>query len=310
MKSYYRVMLGRKSAHAKECFAGGFIGAGFGIDRDLSDDLPESWKDFNQKFRSVWLENNPGKSKVAAGMACGSLHTVCKGIREGDIVLCPDGLGAYRLGEVSESYSYRPGAILPHRRSVRWLAETIQREDMSVALRNSTGATGTVSNVTKYTEEIEQLMGGKIVPPLIATDKTVEDPTVFALEMHLEDFLVTNWQSTALGQNYDIYEEDGEPVGQQYPSDTGPIDILAISKDKKTLLIVELKKGRASDVVVGQIQRYMGFVLEELAEPDQTVKGVIIALEDDLRIRRALKVALGIEFYRYQVSFTLINEAL
>jgi restriction system protein len=32
---------------------------------------------------------------------------------------------------------------------------------------------------------------------------------------------------------------------------------------------------------------------------------VIIALEDDLRIRRALKVAQGIDFYRYEVSFKL-----
>ena len=32
---------------------------------------------------------------------------------------------------------------------------------------------------------------------------------------------------------------------------------------------------------------------------------VIIALEDDLRLRRALRVTQGIEFYRYQVSLTL-----
>ena len=81
--------------------------------------------------------------------------------------------------------------------------------------------------------------------------------------------------------------------------------ILAISKDKKTLLVVELKRGRASDRVVGQIQRYMGYVKDELAEADQQVKGVIIALEDDLRIRRALSVAQNIEFYRYQLSFKL-----
>ena len=70
-------------------------------------------------------------------------------------------------------------------------------------------------------------------------------------------------------------------IGQQYPTDTGPIDILAISKDNKTLLVVELKKGRASDAVVGQCQRYMGYVKEELAEKNQDVKGVIIAFEDD-----------------------------
>jgi len=68
---------------------------------------------------------------------------------------------------------------------------------------------------------------------------------------------------------------------------------------------VELKKGRASDAVVGQIQRYMGYVQEELAEKDQTVKGVIIALEDDVRIRRSLVVAANIDFFRYQISFSL-----
>ena len=94
-------------------------------------------------------------------------------------------------------------------------------------------------------------------------------------------------------------------VGQQFPSDTGPLDILAISKDKKELLVVELKKGRVSDNVVGQIQRYMGYVKEELAEEGQIVKGVIIGLDDDLKIRRALSVASNIEFYRYQVNFTL-----
>jgi restriction system protein len=130
---------------------------------------------------------------------------------------------------------------------------------------------------------------------------------VFALEKHLEDFLVQNWKQTELGKNYDIYEEDGELVGQQYPSDTGTTDILAISKDKKHLLVVELKKGRASDVVVGQILRYMGYAQEELAEENQTVKGVIIAMEDDQRIRRALSITHSIEFYRYQVSFKLMK---
>ena len=51
----------------------------------------------------------------------------------------------------------------------------------------------------------------------------------------------------------------------------------------------------------------MGYVKEELAESGQSVEGVIIALEDDLRIKRALVVASGIRFYRYQVSFKLVG---
>ena len=70
---------------------------------------------------------------------------------------------------------------------------------------------------------------------------------------------------------------------------------------------MELKRGRASDVVVGQVQRYMGYVIEELAEQHQTVRGCIIALEDDLKLKRALKAAPNIDFYRYQVNFKLFR---
>ena len=66
-----------------------------------------------------------------------------------------------------------------------------------------------------------------------------------------------------------------------------------------------MKKGRASDNVVGQIQRYMGYVKDELAEENQIVKGAIIALDDDLRIKRALSVTSNIDFYRYEISFKL-----
>ncbi len=73
--------------------------------------------------------------------------------------------------------------------------------------------------------------------------------------------------------------------------------------------IVELKRGRASDAVVGQIQRYMGFVKSELLEEGQNVKGVIIALNDDLKLRRALSVANDIEFMTYEVKFTLKKQS-
>ena len=69
--------------------------------------------------------------------------------------------------------------------------------------------------------------------------------------------------------------------------------------------MVELKKGRVSDSVVGQIQRYMGYVKEDLAEPHQEVKGVIIGFDDDLKIHRALSVTNNIEFYKYKVDFKL-----
>jgi restriction system protein len=306
-RSYYRIMLGRKSVHAKECHDGHFIGGDWGMDFDLSRTLPENWRDFNKMYNPVFLERNPGKSKVAAGLACGMLHTICKGIKIGDFVLCPTGTGTYWAGEVVGDYTYVPGAILPHRRHVRWYPKTIDRSELSQAVVNSAGSIGTVSNISKHGAEIESLLAGHALPTLISTDELVEDPSVFALEKHLEDFLVQNWAQTELGKRFDLVEDEGEVVGQQYPTDTGNIDILAISKDKTEYLVVELKKGRASDAVVGQIQRYMGYVLDDIAEPNQGVRGAIIALEDDLRLRRALRVTSNIEFYRYSVSFKLFK---
>jgi restriction system protein len=308
MKTYYRVMLGKKSTHAQECFAGNFIGTDFGVKEDLTGKLPDGWRDFNQRYIPIYQATHPDKSKIAAGLACGFLWTVSRGIQTGDIVFCPDGTGRYRVGEVTGPYYYAANQILFHRRPVRWTDTYIDREDMSEGLRNSAGSIGTVSNLSKagHHDELEKLAGQAAGPTIISSDSTVEDPSEFALEKHLEDFLVQNWKSTELGKRYDLFQDENGN-SQQYPTDTGPIDILAISKDKKELLIIELKKGRASDSVVGQIQRYMGYVQEELAEDDQKVRGVIIALEDDLRIRRALKVTVNIEFYRYEVSFKLFK---
>lgn len=305
-KSYYRVMLGEKSMYAEECFAGNFIGTDFSIKQDLTSDLTDDSRRFNQKFIPIYLSIFPDKNKISAGLACGALWTVSKGIQKGDIVLCPDGSGQYRLGEVSGPYSYEPGKILFHRRPVQWLNVSIPRSAMSEALRRSAGSIGTVANVTQHGEEIERLISGAKPPVIVSTDATVENPKAFAMEEHLEDFLIANWSQTELGHEYDIYEEDGQKA-QQYPTDTGPIDILAISKDKKRLLIVELKKGKAADVAVGQTLRYMGFVRDELAEADQSVLGMVIALEDDKRIRRALSMVPDVQFRRYKVDFKLIE---
>jgi len=293
--------------HAEECYKGNFIGTDFDMDIDFTGKLPDDWRQFNKKYIPIYLEKHPGKSKVTAGLACGAIWTITKGILKGDIVLCPDGLGNYYIGEITDNYLYKPGGIFPHRRLLHWYPNTIKRSEMSKPLQNSAGAIGTVSNITKYSEEIENFIAGHRLSPIVSTDETIEDPTIFALETHLEDFLVHNWKQTELGKTYNIIEEEGELIGQQYQTDTGPIDILAVSKDKKEFLVVELKKGRASDAVVGQLQRYMGYVKEELAEKGQVIKGVIIALDDDIRIKRALAVANNIEFYRYQVSFKLFK---
>lgn len=306
MTACYLVRLGRQGAFVDECVASGFIGVDFDIDEDLTGRLPDDWHAFNRAFIPVFLRNHPEKTKVAAGLACGMLWTVAKGVNEGDLILSPTGAGMYHVGHVTGAYHFVPGSDLPHRRSVAWRSELVARADMSSQLQRSTSTVATLANITGHLAEVESLVGGPRTPDLVATDPSVEDVVEFALEKHLEDFLVSNWDKTTLGSTFSIYRDsDGAVIGRQYPTDTGPIDILAVSNDNAQLLVVELKRGRASDTVVGQIQRYMGYIKGEVAEPQQTVRGVIIALDDDVRLRRALSVAPDIEFYRYKVNFQL-----
>ena len=99
-----------------------------------------------------------------------------------------------------------------------------------------------------------------------AEEHGITDIVNFGMEKHLEDFIIENWDKTVFGKKYTLIEEEGDIVSQQYQTATGLIDILAKSKDDSGYLVIELKKGRPSDAVVGQILRYMSWVKESMAK--------------------------------------------
>jgi len=129
----------------------------------------------------------------------------------------------------------------------------------------------------------------------------------FGLESHLEDFIIENWDNLELGKKYALLDNDGDMISKQYPTDVGPIDILARSKDSKEWLVIELKKGRSGDQVVGQLQRYMGWVLRNCVRrgDGESVKGLIILKNTDRKLEYALEVTQGIELMTYTVNFSL-----
>ena len=53
-----------------------------------------------------YLTMHPEKSKIDAGLACGMLHTIIKGIKIDDFILCPDGNGNYYTGKVISDYFF------------------------------------------------------------------------------------------------------------------------------------------------------------------------------------------------------------
>ena len=139
--------------------------------------------------------------------------------------------------------------------------------------------------------------------------ETEELSTGFGMELHLRRFLVDNWENTPLGKDYEILTEDGEIIGEEYQTkEVGTIDILAKDKKTKDWVVIELKKGQSSDVVVGQILRYIGWVEKKLAKKNEGVKGIIIVKETDKKLEYALS-ALGnkgkISCFVYNVQFSL-----
>ena len=304
MSYFVRVMLGEQSVYAADCFRDGVIGTDFDLLTDLKPMLKDSWMDSKKELTEQYKKNRPNKSPVSVGLACGAMWTVSKGIPIGGVVVSPTGQGTYAIGKVASEYEFVKDSYLPHRRKVDWQPERIPASNFSDPLLKALKLPLTCIDLSPYAEELESFVDGR--PRItISGSEDVENASRFALEEILEEFLVANWEHTEFGKNYNILTEDGKKVGQQFPSDTGPIDILALSKDGMEYLVIELKRGKANDRVVGQLLRYMGFVNKDLCQDGKTVRGAIVAHQDDLGMRNALSMVKDVEFFKYSIDFKL-----
>ena len=134
-------------------------------------------------------------------------------------------------------------------------------------------------------------------------EKSSMSTGLFYMEQQLEDFIIENWNETEFGKDYDLIYEDGDLKSQQYMTDIGRIDILAIDKKKGNYVVIELKRNQTSDDTVGQILRYMGWIQEK--KGDENVKGIIVAGKFDEKLYYAQKRAKDIEIFTYEVNFSL-----
>lgn len=127
-------------------------------------------------------------------------------------------------------------------------------------------------------EKYRQLLdtSGPATIPAAPVEEGVQDQAEFVLEKYLEDFIVSNFEAIFKKKLVLYSDPAGNPVGQQFETDVGPIDILAEDTSSNALVVFEFKKGRAADKVVGQILRYMGWAKENLCKPGQEVHGIIV----------------------------------
>ena len=84
----------------------------------------------------------------------------------------------------------------------------------------------------------------------------------------------------------------------------GEIDILC--KDAKgKFVVIEVKRWKDSDKVVGQILRYMGAIKEEKgSEP----RGIIILNQEDKRLNYAASIVKSIETKYYKFNFAISDK--
>ena len=68
-------------------------------------------------------------------------------------------------------------------------------------------------------------------------------------------------------------------------------------------MVIELKKNQSSDNTVGQLARYMGWIMDK--KGDSNVQGIIIAADYDTKLEYALKPFPNVLLFLYSVSFTL-----
>ncbi len=137
-------------------------------------------------------------------------------------------------------------------------------------------------------------------------DSEPEHEMEFALEKYLEDFIVSNWEKINFFDGLQIFEDKDGNFGQQYyTEDVGYIDILATDKDGN-FVVIELKKGRKNDEVVGQVLRYIGWVRKNLCTSKQSVKGIIIVGEKDEKLEYAVReISDKVSVKLYKISFKL-----
>lgn len=201
-------------------------------------------------------------------------------------------------------------SILPTAKPITELAPNLEfigkRQDWWCFLQ---GGVRGISD-SDYQQILHHIPGTTTVPIAITpVAEPIEADHLFALEKHLEDFIDKNWAKINWGRKLTLYTSDAG-TGRQFPAGIWNIDFLATDTESNALVVIELKRGRSSDDAVGQVLRYIGWVRENIAKPNQKVEGVIVCSEVDDALKYAVRELEYVSVMKYRVSFSLTEPEL
>lgn len=134
-----------------------------------------------------------------------------------------------------------------------------------------------------------------------AIEEEIEAPGFsFEFEADLEGHLVNSLGD--LEEGLSLYESPDGKRGQQFTTEVGRLDILAVDKNGD-FVVTELKVGQASDDACAQILRYMGWVKRHLAG-ERNVRGIIVCRNATDRLKYATSTVGSVGIKEYEVNFS------
>lgn len=264
----------------------------------LGDVSRMSREEISATVAAAYPDKPPATKSLIANMFWAFFHE----ISPGDLVIARRGRKTIAaIGRVTASGIYSAGKNPTHGHP-NFLAVSWQAEPRDKMFPGVVFPMHTLAELSE--ESFRNFEGGTAPPDSSISRDGIEDPNEFVLEKYLEDFVVSNFDTIFKGE-LRIYEDSEGNDGQQYSTDIGPIDILATTRAANSFVVIELKKGRPSDQVVGQVLRYMGWVKKNLCTSGQSVRGLVICRDPDPKLSYALEMTNNIDVRYYSVSFKL-----
>lgn len=161
--------------------------------------------------------------------------------------------------------------------------------------------------VVRYKKFLE---GGVILPPTAQSSQITEVVSSdflasgdsqhqrFSLERDMQLALRKNIVS--LGESLRIIDD-----GAERAVDSGFIDITC--DDGESIVVIELKAGKADSRAIAQILGYMGDIYEE--EGGRPVRGILVANDFDKRTKAAARILPTLILKKYAIEFKFSQEA-
>jgi len=134
---------------------------------------------------------------------------------------------------------------------------------------------------------MEQALAEESCPP--------SSSSLVSVERDLRDYLADH--PSEIGEGL-------KTVAREYRTDVGYIDLLCEDKEGNWV-VVETKKDRESDAVVGQLLRYMGWLREH---EERNIRGIIIAGGSDRKLRYAVGALGDVRLLYYRLKFEISDQ--